>query len=340
MAQKFSVQGKAQETKSGFEAYDGETPTKRGFYRALLKILKVKQFDSGSTAFYGVYELEAAKGDPKGHKKFDAAPFFGNVIFDLGTGEPLKDGSQRGLNNFLAAIGVKDNPAIVAEDGDLKRGVKITSIGGKKITALEGKAVVNLELSPSDYRQGELEINGVYPFKDVAFNGDDEDEDDEDIEVDEDEEDEEEIEDDGAEAREEELQGLTLTALRKIAKESDVDSKGLKKDELIEAILDAEFGEAEDEDEESEDEDEPEEDEEDVEEDDEEEDDEEEEEDEEEDDDSEREARAEELGKLNRVKLKAALAESGSEFRVLKRHSDGDIVEAILAAEFGTDTPF
>jgi hypothetical protein len=109
--------------------------------------------------------------------------------------------------------------------------------------------------------------------------------------------------------------------------------------ELIEAILDAEFPEdgaaALD------DEDEPEDEPEDEEAEEEEAEDEEEEEEEEEEEDDGQAERAEELSGFNRVALKKVLAEVDPSFRVLKKHSDDDLRDAILAAEFGEDeTPF
>lgn len=85
---------------------------------------------------------------------------------------------------------------------------------------------------------------------DEEYEGDEEAEeaDDEDYEDYEDYEDEEGDEDEGDDERAEELEALTLPQLRKEAKGLDIDTTGLKKPELIEAILEAEAEADEDED--------------------------------------------------------------------------------------------
>lgn len=55
---------------------------------------------------------------------------------------------------------------------------------------------------------------------------------------------------------------------------------------------------------------------------------------EEEDDDAEFEARQTELTALNRTEIKAVLKEADPEFKVLKRHTDEDLVNAILDIEY------
>jgi hypothetical protein len=92
---------------------------------------------------------------------------------------------------------------------------------------------------------GRSVVNGTYGL-DILDDQDapsDDEEDDEEYEGDEEEEEEE--EDD-----EEDLAALTLADLRKRAKASDIDTAGLKKPQLIEAILEAEAEEDEDDDEE------------------------------------------------------------------------------------------
>lgn len=85
--------------------------------------------------------------------------------------------------------------------------------------------------------------------KDVAPDDDDEDE------TEEAEDDEVEVSEEEAE-RETELKALTIAGLRKIAKEHEIETTGVSKADLVEAILDAEFGEeGEDEDEDGEEED-------------------------------------------------------------------------------------
>ena len=192
------------------------------------------------------------------------------------------------------------------------------------------------------------EVSGIYPFrgadagtaskKGPKFVADDEDESDLMEGGDE------EGDDEEYEARVEELKGMGIPALRKLLKEDyDLPTSG-KKDELIERILEHEFAEedeggaaalADDEDEDESDEDE-------VEEGDEEEDEEEEgdEEDEDEEDEGESAARRSELESFDRAALKKILKSAAPDFKVFTRHTDEDLVNAIIDAEFGEETPF
>lgn len=335
---KFSVKAKAEEVKTGFESYDGPEP-KSGMHRAVVKNIRFKKFSTGSHGFVVLTELEAAKGDPRGHKNLDGWPDFTNVVAVPADGEPMKEGSARGLSNFLAAIGVGDDPDIVTEDGDLTKGVKLKKIGSKLITGIEGKAVVTVDIGSEEYNnETRMRVRNLFKAKDDAKAvstevEDDEAEEAEDAEIEED--------DEAVAEREAELTKLTIVKLRAEAKNSGLtaaDIKGLGKEELISAILDEEFGVEEDEEEaeddeadadvEAEDEDEAEEEEEEEAE--------EEEEEEEEDDDSERRA---ELEALARPKLIAAAKAAGG--KPLKKHSDADLVDIILAAEAGDDeVPF
>lgn len=118
--------------------------------------------------------------------------------------------------------------------------------------------VVAADVVDDEY-QGTLRstISGVYalsvldddeePEEDEELDDDEELEEPDDEELDDDEEDEELDEDEGDE-RAEELEGLSLPALRKEAKGLGIDTAGLKKAELIEAILEAEAEADEDED--------------------------------------------------------------------------------------------
>lgn len=327
---------KAQEVKTGFESYDGPEPHRRGMYRSKITQANFKQFKSGSQGYVLLLELEAEKGDPKDHAQFDGYPIWVNLV--LGDKEAMLTRES----NFYAALGVKDGPNVVFEDGDLEQGVKIKNIGGKNPIG----TYVNADIKMGSYNgEPRPEVDGVYKLRSagtVAKASAP-------IEPDEEEEDllegNEEAEDEQtAEEREAELKAATLADLRSIAKEEGIDTAGLKKADLVAAILDYEYGEGVDEDaEEPEDEEEPDEaDEADEPDEDEEEDDEEEEEDDEEEADDERAEREQELAELNRIELKRILKDLDSEFTVLKRHSDDDIRGFILDQEFGADdeTPF
>lgn len=319
---------KSAEVKTGFESYDGPEPTKRGMYRARISILQFKKFKANAET--GIQAqglkvqviLEAQAGDPKGHKQFDGYPQFSNVIF--GDKEALITRE----NNFYAALGLKDEPTIVYEDkGDIEQGVDIKTIGGKSLAAIK-KMFVNVDLKPRRDGQDGMEVDAIYKLKEVAGRGagkaDEEPEEDEDL-LEKDEDAEEETEAEGDDRREE-LAAAALPDLRALAKEYSIKTVGLKKDDLIDAIIDYEADLPEEEEEPEEDE--PEEDEEEPE--------------EEEADDDERAARVAELAGLDRAKLKVVLKGVLPDFTVYKSTTEDDIRNVIIGEEFGEDgeTPF
>ncbi|WMI33146.1 hypothetical protein SEA_RIKSENGUPTA_50 [Microbacterium phage RikSengupta] len=339
---KFKLSGaKAVEQKSGFEPYDGPEPTRAGFYRGIIKVMKHGlNSGSGSQGFAITLELEAAAGDPKNHAQFDGFPLFSrNIVTSSKDDSPLKEGAQRNLNNLLAALGVKDEPDVILAEGDADK-LDVKKIGGKNPIG----AVVNVEIGFELYEGDRRPVpQGIYKYKEIdAPTGTgraailDEEEEDDEADLMEGE-DESEVEADEYDARAEELDGLGIPALKKIAKELDIAVSGTKP-KLIERILEAEFAE-EDEADEDEPEDEPDEDEaDDADEADDEPDDEDEEEDDEED-----EARAErvaELADFDRVALKKVLKELDGDFTVLKRHTEDQLREKIVSIEFEEDLPF
>lgn len=150
----------------------------------------------------------------------------------------------------------------------------------KKVTSIDPEApvgsIVAAEVSDEvGQYAGRSTIDGIYDRsiiddEDQVDDGDEEeveDESDEADEVEDDEEFEDEVEDEveaeeGDDELREELEALTLPALRKRAKALDIDTDGVKKDELIELVLEEELGEveedeADDEDDEEEEEPEP-----------------------------------------------------------------------------------
>lgn len=335
MAVKFKLASKAKRVKGQYEPYDGPEITRNGIYRARLKQLKYLKRNSGNYGFAIVAELEAAAGDPKKHAQFDGMPFFPNqVLTGTADGSPLKEGSQNTLDNFLVAIGAKENPEVVCEDGDPDDGpIVVKSIGGKNPIG----ALLNLDIQMKLYN-GELrpEVNSILPCEDEPSSKKSaplpkpaKDEDDEDDLMDPDDEMDENEE---FEERQEELNGMKIAELRKIAGDDlDLETKGLKKSELIEAILEEEFpsdsAAALDDDEDEADE----EDDEDYDEDDEDE------EDEEEDDRVDEKTRRKELKKLSRPKLKAILMELDEDARVKKSEDEKDLLERIIDLEYGDD---
>lgn len=340
----FKLKGaKAEEVKSGFEAYDGPAPTRKGFYRAVLKKVAFGRNSKGSMGFNLVAELEAAPGDPKDHAIFDGYPMFiRSVITEGADGSALKEGAQRNLSNFLNALGTGDEPTVLLEDGDVEDGVAVKSIGKRNPVG----AAVNIDMGFEDY-QGESRpsANGIYKVKDEAASASkgkvsaSEMADDEDDLLDEAEEAEAEEteEEDGGEYSERaaELETLKLPALKAIAKGLEVGISGTK-DVLITRILDAEFATVLDEDEAEEAEEEEEADEVESEE----EEAEEEEEEEADEDDEAYTARVEELAEFDRTALKKILKEVAPDFTILKRHTDDEIRTAITDVEFGDELPF
>ena len=343
---KFKLSGvKAVEQKTGFEPYDGPEPTRNGFYRGLIKVLKWGDNSSGSQGFSMTLELEAAPGDPKGHGVFDGYPMFSRSIITAGKdGEALKEGAQRNLSNFLAALGVKDEPEVILAEGDGDK-VDVKKIGGKNPIGIAVNIDLQMKLYEGDRRP---EVGGIYKYKETdAPTGtgrasvlDDEEEPEDESDLLDESEEAEETEGDEADeydARAEELAGLGIPALKKIAKELEIGVSGTK-DKLIERILEAEFTEEEEAEDEEEPDDEPESEDEEEAEDDEAEDDEEEEEDDE--DEAAKAERIAELAEINRVGLKKILKEIAPDTTVLKRHTDDDLREQIIAVEFEEDLPF
>ena len=313
--------------RTGFEAYSGPTPKQQGLYRAEVKQFDYKKFKSGALGFRLLVELAAPEGNPR--SEFDGYPQWVNIVF----GD--KEAMQAREKALYKAYGNTDGkPNIKLGDGDVDNddAVKVLAIDGKKTIG----AFVKVDLQHDTY-QGEARMTGdaIYRSIDDAPGGTGvsavkvevaSDEDDEDMMED----GEEEV---SFEERTDELKKMGIADLRKLATgDYDLDVKGLKKAEVVEAILDQEFGAAaltEDEDEEDEE----------VEIDDEEDETEEEEDDEEEEEDEEdeSEARLAELLLLDRTGIKAALKAADPAFKVLKKHTDEELAQATVDAEFGDE---
>lgn len=305
--------------KTGFEPYDGPTPRK-GLYRGLVKSMKIVKASTGRLGFNILVELAAEKGSPAA--QYDGYPAFTRLW--LGDSEQSQ---TREKQLYTALVGTPTVNLVYEADDDDKEIGKVTSINKKNPV---GTAVI-VELAADKYNgEDRIEGAGVLPLKkkDSSVVEDDEDEDDEDdLTESEDDEEGDEIE----VPSEAELKKMPIKELRELGEELGVDTDEVKKKlDLVAAIL--ERAEVLDEDEEEEEEEDD-----DLEdaEDEEEEDDEEEEED---DEDVAAQVRAE-LEELDRTALKARLKESNPEFKVLKRHTDEDLVEAILAAEVGEGEP-
>lgn len=348
---------KSQEVKSGFEAYDGPEPTRKGFYRAVIKKMTWGlNKKSGSYGFTIVSELEAAKGDPKEHAMFDGFPMFSQGIITEGAnGADLKEGSVKNLSNLLAALGAKDEPNVVLEQGGDPDEAKVT------VLKIDGKnpvgTVINIDMAFGTY-EGEKrpEVGGIFKYKGddapAAKKGakleadpdEDEDSDDEADLMEGADDAAEDGEEMSEEERREELKGYQIADLKKILKDDYDLPVGGPKSALIDRIVEHEYAEGDEEDSPAAlDEDEPD-DADEAEDADEADDDEDDDEGDEEEGDEDDEARAEreaELAEFDRTALKAVLKEVAPDFKPLKRHTDDDFREAILHAEFGSEeTPF
>lgn len=324
------INAKARETKSGFEPYDGPIPKQKGFYRASLKSVKFGRKKSGSVGFSIVAELEAAAGDPKDHAQYDGYPLFIQSIITEGpSGEELKEGAHRNLENFLAALGTGDNPNVVLEEGDWEdEPLNVKKIGSRNPAG----AIVNIDLGFDTY-DGEKRptSNGIYICNDSApskksskVSAEELDDDDDlldDVEYDE-------SEELSYEERESDLKKLSVSELKAILK-ADYDLPvGGSKDELIDRILDHEYVSEEDSDTPAVLDDEIDEEEEELEE------------EIEEDDDADRDQRSKELDGFDREALKKIIKSIEPDFKVFKSTTDENLREAILDSEFGEEVPF
>jgi hypothetical protein len=289
--------------RTGFEPYDGPEPTP-GFRRAVIKSAKVVESANGRPGFLVTAELEAKKGSQDA--KFDGYPAFTRIW--LGTEDSAPEALLAREAAFYRAVTGKKNLAdvdVVHEDSD--GGGKITKINGVNPV---GKAVL-VELQYETYN-GERRISsdGIYPAKADDVDADETESDEPEEEPDEDE-DEDLLESDDEEIEipsEADLKKMSIADLRSLAEELGVDTDGLKKAQLVEAILADPDEESDEEDEEEEDEAELEDAEEDEEE-------------EEDEDDG--------LDALDRTQLKALLKAEAADFKVLKRHTDEDLVAAL-----------
>lgn len=308
------------EAKSGFETYDGPDLVP-GSYVAEIRRMSVRSSqNSGNVYLNGLFVVREPKGSPK--EKYDGAETWGMI--HLTENENI----QARYASFLKAIGSNSKSTdvnIVHESED-----EINSAGGSQIKKIDGINPIGRKVKITLRAEGQegvgygvqIKLDTVTPVKkdeaeeseDVEMDEDGVDEDDVEVETEEDE--------ISREDREKELKKESLADLKAAAKEAEIDIKGMKKGDLITAILDWEYEDAE-EDEDEDDEEEEEVDEDDVEVEDEE---------EEEDDDAEEELR-EELSSLDRAALKARLKKADSDAKVFKKTTDDEIRDQIVALE-------
>jgi hypothetical protein len=352
----------------GFSPYAGEDP-KPGVYRGRIIKAAIREAGTGRLSYSIFYELDAHKPE---HKKYNGYTGF----CELYLGDETEEWAQAGEAAFVKAVTGKDdfqnvNVAYEGKESDFKTpsGAQIKTLDGIKI---DNKLVnINLRMEKEREHDGttypaELRARGILPWAKPA----DSDEEDEDIDATEADDDDAEEQDepggydddadeDGEEMTDEEWEAAKearrvelnsrqydLAKLRAVLKENGIETKGLKKPELVDAILDLEFAE-DDEDEDGEepdvteddveaDEDSTEADADDADEDDDEEDDEDED-DEEADEEDGEDLRAEleaEAADLDRAALKKAIkAIRGQESFVAKKSQSDDDLREIYVTE-------
>lgn len=308
------------DAESSFQPYDGPDLVK-GSYNAVIKQAAVRQGQSSGNPYLNVLlEVDEPKGDKS---KYNGAPLFGMIF--LSDNENV----QARLSSFLKAIGGKSsgktdvNIAHESEDAiDSASGSKIRKIDG--VNPVGKKVRMTLREEQNEGYGLQIRLDTISSRKDEDEGDEEADTTDEEIEVEDDEDDEEDV---AREDREKELKKESLADLKAAAKEAELDIKGLKKAEIIEAILDWEYEDSEDEDGDEDDEDD---DEEEIEVDEDEDDEDDEEEEDEEDEES---TLRSELADLDRSALKKRLAAADSTVKVKKSDSDDDVREKVVAAE-------
>lgn len=321
------------EAQNSFLPYDGPALVP-GSYDAVLKNPSIRESKAGNLYINAVFEVEEAKKSEKA--KFNGAGVWGRIMF-----QHENENHQARFNSFLKAVGVPLKDADIAHESDddlaTSKGSTVTAIGGKKI---DGRKVrITLTTDSSSDTQNAVQVDLVTVRKNAEAAEDEEEDtsgpaeeaedDDEDMEVEVDEETQAEMD-----AREKELKKTPLADLKEAAKEAGIEIKGLKKADLVEAILDWEFSDEEDEDGEEEAEEEEDEDAEgEAEEGDEELD------EEEEDEEDEEAVLRSELSELDRTALKKRLKAGAPDFKVFKSTTDEDLVGQIVHVELET-TPF
>lgn len=303
--------------------------------------------------------LEAQKGDPKKHRVFDGWPKTTNLVFmdkeamiaresnfyaalgvkDEPTIDIVKGDLEKGVK--VNKIGGKDPIGVYVNvdlkpDRDTSRGLTIDGIykfrddvkfevpeedetDEDDLMDEEDEDLSELSLAELRARAKDLGIKTVGLKKDDLIDAITDAEADAEEEAEDDEDDPEDEDEGEFEEREEELGGMSIPELREILKELGGKTTGLKKDGLVEAILDLEFPDEEDDEDEDEDDEEDDED------------------DEEDEDEFDEDARREELGGMNRVALRKILQGYDPDATTKKSETDEDLVDRIIAIE---STPF
>ncbi len=283
---------------SPFAQYDGP-PVKAGVYYATISKMVLTQSNAGNPQF-----RVWAKFDDDREGKVQYAGYDSFTMVTL-TDNEYSLGREADMYRAITGKRDVDNVNIVLANKDENGVQAVLKIDGVNPVGRR----VGIDMKNRRQEDGEFEVrpDGIVPCKGAqkvskATAADDVEED-EDIEDDEDEVGlEEEME-----AREAELSGMKLAQLRTVAKKAGVETTGLSKVKLIDAIIAVEFADDEEDEDEDEDESNP-----------------------------EQELR-DELSGLDRASLKIRLKKADASFKVLRKHSDEDLVDAIVAAELSDE---
>ena len=226
----------SQVPESGFSVYAGDEP-RVGVYRGKVKAVRMKK--SAANNYYYNALVEFANND--GSKaQYDGYPAWCMVTMTD------QEANQRREKNFYRAIGVSEDPEVDFNEPDAKKDAGlIRKIGSKTIAQILGTEVLVEMRMRTDNRDGssQIQADSLYPATAKATPPAEPDEDPDEEELDEVEEDEDEVEEDEVEEDEDrraELEAMTLPALRRVAKDLGIDPAGIKKDDLIDSITDAE----------------------------------------------------------------------------------------------------
>lgn len=247
----------------GFTPYAGEDP-RPGVYRARLIKGAIREKGTGRLAYNWLYEFEAVKPE---HKKYDGYTGFCEILLGEEEWAQAREGA------FVKAITGKSNfknvnVAFTGKESDFK------TSGGAPMTAFDGvkieNKIVNIDLRLEKERTvegktypAELRAQGILPWEKPAAGADDDADDDEDYaedgeddaaEMEGDESEEDEGDDEGEEMTDEEWEAAKearrvelksrafgLDKLKETLTANGVDIKGMKKPEMVEAIIALEF---------------------------------------------------------------------------------------------------
>jgi hypothetical protein len=228
---KRNVQGAPEET--GFESYDGpELPMLNKMYRGRIEVARIREASTGTKGINLLVKFQAESGSPDA--KYDGYAAW----CDLWLGD--KEPNQAREAAFYRAVGVPksklDAGDVIVKHDDIDDGGAITAVAGRKVIG----QIVKVDMRTDRYEnETRMKADSVWPaMKDGAKSSKSEPE--------------EEPDDDAMEdvsEREAELLEMKLPALRSLAKEYEIKTRGVSQEDLVAAILEAEAEDEPDDDE-------------------------------------------------------------------------------------------